>query len=304
MDLDRTAAAASANRGPSVSAGPERSEVAGANMMGVEALEASARGREQTEQRRRIAIALMAAEMEKLRASLEAAYFRELEADVEATARQLTSDLAADARERADAVVAESLRYIRATAPRRGRLVARLSLIVGFPDPGPTQRPLPEGASGVERELAESADRLRAGIAQMDAGFEQWINALLEAERVLSETGREDLAARIEEAYRRAATEAAREAAERMERTGRLELPSLLDTSAGRLAAQPERRIEVPVAEARLRPAQELEPWTPRKEVVETQLRIWLRIQGYKLARGPEGAPDKTAEFVSWLSQR
>ena len=304
MDLDRTAAAASVNRASSVSVGPERSEVAGANMESVEALEASARGREHTEQRRQTAVALMAAEMEKLRASLEAAYLRELEADVEATARQLTSDQAAEARERANAIVTESLRYIMATAPHRGRLVARLSLIVGFPDPGPRQGPLPEGASGVERELAEHADRLRADIVQMDAGFEGWIKALLEEERALSETGREYLAVRIEEAYRRAAAEAARESAERMERTGRLELPSLLDTSAGRLAAQPERRVEVPVAEARLHTAQDPQPWTPRKEVVETQLRIWLRIQGYKLAGGPGGAPDKTAEFVAWLSQR
>ncbi|MGI8924372.1 MAG: hypothetical protein ACR2HJ_10110 [Fimbriimonadales bacterium] len=273
------------------------------------ALQPSDRGREAATRRRADAVALMASQVEAAQVRLENIYRTQLEAIARSTAADKRTEFATNLLENAESTRKGVEAIMLTHADERGDVLGRLALLAKWP-----LRPLHEpqllnffpiaDRSAVEGQWQQEMDRLTARLDVIDQEIEAQIGPLL-AE--YDKYGR-DKAAQIDlvegQELTSAIAEASRRANERIGATSRGDLPELLDVRAGALPGQPAVRANIPVASFRAEPIPKPAALPPPMNAVLSRLNIWLRIQGYKLARGPREAPDKTGDFIAWINHQ
>jgi hypothetical protein len=211
-------------------------------------------------------------------------------------------ELRQEMREGAEAIAAEFRRRSGLWARELGWLRLRLSLNEGWPDPDPESRSRPGfGADSImRRRLAESAV-IRSEIEAVEGGLRLDMRGAWEDWRSKSDSATEALEASVEEALRRALDEAAREAQEAAVRIvrglGDFEGPQAIvlqevEAAIGRTAAMPglSRSRSMAVDSAR----------SSSRRLLEARARIWVESQGWKWADSPDGASDRTEEFLNW----
>lgn len=267
--------------------------------------EPSTLGARDAERRRTEALELMALESARLRQALEDAYLRELTEKVKVTERDLLLELRKVIRERADQVVETVWSWIQESALARGPMAARYAFLSGAAyKPRPIENvPADAGANYEQRRRKELADLARS-IAQHDQEFESRLQELLDRTNSESEAERTAVLARIQAAYVEAARTAERLALARIQETGRVDLPPLLDLSSRDVPPLPSSKVEFDAVVSEVFSGG-LTPLPRRyQEEIQTQLDIWLRVHGYKLARRSGDAPDLTVEFINWVRMR
>lgn len=264
--------------------------------------EASNRGREQTTLRRSEALALMQKEREQIRQSLEAAYRAEFLLDISEHLSLLKTDLNRQLDEAADAALETISSWIYEHALDRSDNVVRMALIRGYP----TQRRIANKEdilrrSAYETQLEAEWNHLRDDLTEKDTSFTTKLNDFLSDHLRLGNELRARLLRSIEAEIKRAEDMAKEKSRERLSNTSRLDIPSLLDASAGRLPPLLAKGSTVPEARAEFSPNQGTSINMNNESEVFAKLNIWLSLQGYKLARSPKGVTDRTAEFTNWL---
>lgn len=194
-----------------------------------------------------------------------------------------------------------------AYADKRGDRVARLTSIVGFPDPNPLSLPPSQPVPAfVQRSLDEAA-ALRKEIHALDEAYDARAGEILAqvgkqydvdltSERVAIERDRAAALARAEQ-------EATNEATE----TYKALAPLLMGSAGINLPGQPGQSVTLPAVpppsaapDVRERTLSLQE----RRTILTSQLQIWLALNRYELADRPQGDNDATAQFVRWRQER
>ena len=201
------------------------------------------------------------------------------------------------------AIDEEFHKYAQARAP----LIAGLTSLVGFPDPNPNSLPPPASTAPFLLKRLQEAASLRKQINALDAAYDSKVLDLL------AQAAKEynvDLAAIQQQVeadraagVKRAETEAMAEAS----KTYSALKPLIMGAAKVELPGQPAQSAVLPpvpppisapdVRERTLTASQ-------RRSILESQLQIWLKANGYELSKTPDGVEDMTAEFVKWRQER
>nr|MBA3726102.1 hypothetical protein [Armatimonadota bacterium] len=273
------------------------------------ALQPSDRGREAAARRRGDAVALMGTQIEAALVRLENIYRTQLEAIARSTAASKRTEFANDLLDRAESTRRGVEAIMLTHVDERGDVLGRLALLAKWP-----LRPLHEpqllnffpiaDRSAVEGQWQREMDRLSERLGVIDQQIEAQIGPML-AE--YDKYGK-DRAGEIElvegQELASAKAEASRRANERIRTASRGDLPELLDVRAGALPGQPAVSANIPAAAFRAEPIPKPAALPPPMNAVRSRLNIWLRIQGYKLARWPREAPDRTGDFIAWINHQ
>lgn len=193
-----------------------------------------------------------------------------------------------------------------AYANERAPLLARLSVLAGFPDPNPNSEPPPPTTGAVTRQKFEEAERIRRQMSLLQAKFLADVQELVnETDLSLSdarlrllrdlEEFRTELDLRAEREARRLVTDAAREMQLELTRLGRLTVPG---TPSESLTIPPSPAL-TPIPQVTYDP--KLFGEAARREPVMAELHIWLGLQRYRL---DSKGPDRTDEFIAWRRQQ
>lgn len=254
--------------------------------------------------RRAEAQRILADQLAETQQLLEEAYRVQLRA----TARALASDLRESLRERISEGHEESLsaieRIIEASAEERGPKVVRLALLVGWPDDGRSDFIRFADQSGpVEESWNAEADRLRAELRAHDAVVARQLEAVLAGFDDVIAAERASNEQRVQDELRKADEAAAQRARLRFQETAKLTLPRLLVGERSFAESREATTLDVPGVGGTAVNVPVPETLAPAVQTLRSRLDIWLAVHGYKLAEGPEHAPDYTGDFIAWIRQ-
>lgn len=254
------------------------------------------RAREILEENRRLAV-------RELTRLLAQRYVREVERAGAERIKGLEPGRATAYQQATEAVWQEFLRY----AEARGEKVARLTSIVGFPDPNPQslppRTPVP---SFVQKDLDEAA-RLRREIQEMDLAYEQKIGEILAQVGKQYDVNLTEARVEIEKDRAAAMQRAESEAVQEASRTYRSLAPLLMGSQKMELAGQPAQSVTLPAIPAPAAPPQIREralTLEERRRILKSQLDIWLALNHYELADNASGGDNVTTDFVAWRQER
>lgn len=255
-----------------------------------------------TEARRKSALELMESERVHVARDLEAAYLDRFMTEVEATKNQLLNQLHTEAAQRIEALIEEVSQWIRNEAAEVGEIKLRLALIEGYPNPRP-RSPEVLRKSVVEKMWAEEADDLKRRLEALDKSFSTKLQARLEQENSFWGSEITRIEALVKKTRLEAQTAARALAQQRIEETGRLQLPVLLDEAELQKESHSEIHVELQSLSVKPRWRETSVTQPPVDKILKTKLDIWLSVHGYKLANSPGKGEDKTLEFIAWLNQ-
>lgn len=174
----------------------------------------------------------------------------------------------------------------------------KLANLVGYPDPDPEgKRPVVARDTWAQKRIDET-NRLRLEIARLESDYRR------EVQKLLGEIGSRydleltQLRAAIEQ-LRADADERAKRNAERLTREAFAGVEQLGKGAEQRLPAVPAEGVALPAEPptAFAAPALVAPPITDDRR---TEVAIWARINGYRLAGKGESARDATTEFLQW----
>jgi hypothetical protein len=208
------------------------------------------------------------------------------------------------AAERFDEAADEIRRVFELAAEERAPVIARLSLLVGFPDPNPANAPPALPMLPVQQRRFEEAQALRTRLDEIDAKYEAMVAQVL--------AGIDDLVAeqavqvQIQlEKFRAAADQRAqREAAAQIREVVQDLRLDLSDSVPVAVPGVPERRVAVtaepvgPPPQVRSRGI--FDRREDRERLVRADLRIWSAVNRYGIVERPQQGRDATQEFQAW----
>ena len=241
--------------------------------------------------------------VDELTALLTRRYVREAERAGEKNVRDLDPKRKAAYDAARDAVHQEFLGY----ATQRSPLISHLVSIVGFPDPNPKSLPPPDSTPQYALpRLAQAAD-LRKQIATLDADYRTKVRSIFakvesdyNVDLVLIQNQIEtDRAAAMKRAESEAVTEAAKTYASMR--------PIIMGPAEVNLPGQPSQSLELPAVSPPMAAPNVRERTLTadqKRSILQSQLQMWAKLNGYELAKTPEGAKDMTADFVKWRQER
>lgn len=253
--------------------------------------------------RRADAKELLADQLRDTQAKLEAAYKIQLRARARALAADLRESLRERATEGSEASISAISSILEASASVRGPIIVRLGLLVGWPDDGRSDFVRFASRTGpVEEAWEAEIGRLRAELEQHDIWVSKRIEAILSQFDQMLAAERASNQQKIEDETARADAEAAELARKRFAQTAQLTLPRLLSEEPELIPGQGRTTVVIPGTSAGSAKIASPAPMPVPIDALESRLKLWLRIRGYKLASGPESAPDKTGEFIAWTN--
>lgn len=240
------------------------------------------------------------AELSKL---LAERYVREVERAGQARIRLLEPAKQKAYEEAQAAIRAEFETY----AQQRGQKLARLTSLVGFPDPNPLSLPpttaVPEF---VHARLAE-ASQLRKDIGALDDAYQARVVALLgEAGKqynVSLSEAQGQIEADRKAAFARAEQEAITEAAKSYKSLA----PLVMGAARVDLPGRPAQSVTLPAVPAPIAAPNVKErtlSLEQRRTILKDQLDMWIAVNGYELADNPDGVPNATPDFIKWRKER
>lgn len=251
--------------------------------------------------RRSEAQKLLEDQLKDAQQALEAAYRVQLRARARALAADLRESLREIATEKSEASIAAISEIIQSSAETRGPIIARLGLLVGWPDDGRSDFVRFAAQKGpVEESWDAEAASLRKRLEEHDLWVAKRIDAVLAQFDAMLETEREANRQRILEETKKADAEAAELARKRFAQTAQLTIPKLLSDRLEATPGQGSTTVAVPGTLLSAKALPEPSAVSPPMAALRSRLELWLRIRGYKLASGPGSAPDRTGEFIAW----
>ncbi len=263
---------------------------------------ATASGRQQTEDRREQALRLIQNQRETTLRELETTYLKEAMVDFGQFKKSIQSELSNQVSEFSNQIVETISEWTKQHAEDRSIMVVRMALIRGYPE----QRTIPNKEivlkySVYEKELENEWKQLHSKLATIDDSFESKVQAYLKDNFRLSSELRDRVATLIRNELERIEVLAKKQAKDRLASTDRISIPKLLDSSAGVLPEIAGRVIVIPGMSVSLNSLVPIARINPTREVILKKLNIWLSLYGYKLASTKTNATDRTQEFKTWL---
>jgi hypothetical protein len=199
----------------------------------------------------------------------------------------------------------EAAEVIRQRALERGRMIARLAFLAGFP-PGRTRKVPVPWRTALDEEWAKEADQLRRDLLQWDDETYRRIEELVASHHSLQARAREQVEGAVEAIRAAARRSAESRVQEAMTAVAGLRLEDLMaDKPLALPALTGGSFVEVPTVNLKIS-SPEIDPAVadlPVRSRVKRNLEIFLRLHGYKLAKPGEGK-DVTGEFILWLEKR
>lgn len=253
----------------------------------------------QSVERRASALEMMSRQALEVQETLWNFYLMEEELRAQRAGALAREEAEAQVRRSADMLIGDAYARMIDRAPERARQLAELSLLVGFPDRGGMSPLISESPLSRER-IIERTHHLRELLQQSDDEYAKWLSVELTKFHVFAQSAYAAARQIQERALDFAKKQAQLRVSERIAKTGRKELPPLLQTSRFSRAPSVRESLEIPEATVSL-PL--IVPPQPLTEVISGRiLRIWYETEGlFPIERG-EGGPNRTADFVRWLS--
>jgi hypothetical protein len=193
-----------------------------------------------------------------------------------------------------------------AYAQKRAPMIAKLTSLVGFPDPNPTSLPPPASAPPFAVTRLKHAADIRAEINMLDANYENRILDLLSAAgkqyNVDLAAIEKQIAADRAAAMRRAESEAVAEA----ETTYKSLRPILLGPAKVDLPGEPAQSVQLPAVPAPLSAPNIRErtlTFAQKQAILQSQLDMWAKLNGYDVVKDPRDGKDMTVAFVKWRQE-
>ena len=178
----------------------------------------------------------------------------------------------------------------------------RLSNLVGFPDPDPKSKRQPEEADEAGKQRFEKAKALRADLDEVSALF--WLEFDRRRAEVESRLSAEKARIRVKMVERQEAldVEAKQQAREIVNGNGNGNGQGTALELSGDLPAQPAAGIDLGSSAPRSIPvAIRRSDWTEaQRQDLDSELRVWAAVHGYRLASHSSQGRDATDEFVIW----
>lgn len=192
-------------------------------------------------------------------------------------------------------------------ANKRGAKVAALTSLVGFPDPNPESLPPTTTVPAFVQVRLNQAAQLRKDIKALDDEYQARVKDLLAAAESKYQTSLSEAKLLLEQdraaAFRRAESEATAQIAKSYASFR----PLVMGSSRIDLPGQPAQSVTLPAVPPPMgAPNVRERPLTAdqRRNILRSQLNIWLAVNGYDLADRPDGVPNLTKDFVRWRKER
>lgn len=216
--------------------------------------------------------------------------------DVERIFTEAAKDLEPKAAERIDAVYDQLRDIFLRYAFQVGTATFGLANIVGFPDPDPNSKRVPDPSDTTAYRRFTKAKELRKTMNELSASFRREFEGKLSV--ASSENAAELTALKIEMA--KLLEEYLAQAQSEAERLTESSMADIHVSSALKnvpLAALPSYHVDVPAS-----PNPERAPIVKSAQIsepVENELAIFLKVRNYQQARDPQ-ARNVTEEFIAW----
>ena len=231
------------------------------------------------------------------------AYRAQLLAAARVTAASLESDLAERTDARAEQAIDATYSLVTQNVDKRAKILARLALLTKWPELVQLNFFPIARTSAVRDKWDAESNQLREDLSALDRSVSERIDAILSGNRALFDAESKELARRIQSEFDKAETEAVEKARQRLASSDR-RIPNLLTLRQDVLHPSAGGALTIPAVAFDEPPIPEPEALPPPSDAIRTRLNIWARIHGYKLGRGPDGAADKTGEFIAWINHR
>jgi len=195
-----------------------------------------------------------------------------------------------------------------AWADERAPVFSKLTMVTGFPDPGPSTKESDPAQKPSPLDQTALANQLRTKLSSIDLQFKQKSDALLEGVVQQTHAAQAELIKQIEQKRIELETKAEMEAKAQIRRAVSKLQFRLADSAPVILPETPARHVTIPAEKALEAPPQVpssgiLEEKADRKRLLEHELRIWLALNRYTLSESRTGHRDATQEFQIWRQQ-
>ncbi len=199
----------------------------------------------------------------------------------------------------------EASAIIQSRATERGRMLARLAFLAGFP-PGKTRKSNVPWPTALNEDWAREADQLREKLRAWDQETYMRLDELVATHHNLQTSARERVQKAIEAIRSTARQSAVTRAQEVMTSVGGIRLDDLMadeplvppTVSAGDSVQVAATRLNVSAIHSSAETG-----GSAARQRAQRHLEIFLRLHGYKLAQPGQGK-DATGEFITWLQKR
>jgi|GEM_PF-5971660 len=232
--------------------------------------------------------------------SLTEAYERRALMESAADVAELRARLRRSLAEFDERLLENAERIIRSRAPQRGRLLARLAFLAGFPPSRPRKSPIP-WATALDSEWARETADLKERIEAWDDETYRLLDRMVEQHHDSRDAVASAVSAQIRQLRESVRERASREVAALLGDGGQAWLGDLIADNPPPASAGSAVTVEVPPMSLRSprfgAPDQEERP----PDALQGRLGIFLRVHGYKQARSPRAGRDATGEFIAWL---
>lgn len=265
-------------------------------------LEAPPLGRPTAEAGARAAavLALLREQTDYTLASLTEAYERRALMESAADVAELRARLRRSLAEFDQRLLENAERIIRSRAPNRGRMLARLAFIAGFPPSRSRKSPIP-WATALDSEWAREAADLKQQIEAWDDETYHLLDRMVAQHHDSRDAVAAAVRAQIRDLHESVRERASREVAALLGDGGQASLGDLIADNPPPASSASAVSVEVPPLPLRspmfAAPPQEERP----PDALPGRLGIFLRVHGYKLARSSRAGRDATGEFIAWL---
>ncbi|HEY3781445.1 MAG TPA: hypothetical protein VGL56_10205 [Fimbriimonadaceae bacterium] len=190
-------------------------------------------------------------------------------------------------------------------ADKRGPLVARLVLPVGFPDPDPKSQTPPPRSGTVAYNQFQLAVKLRAQIAELDKDFKQEEIAIFAKTSKAIQDKRQSLQQDFEKQRAAADAEAQKQALAEVQLQQANLRTVLADKSVVVFPAEPGHSVTVagsttPPSPPTVNQPGEAELTQRMRDADLSDLKIWAALHSYVISSTPRGARDATTDFIQW----
>lgn len=201
-----------------------------------------------------------------------------------------------------DAAQASIAELFQAYAKERGLPGLRLSLRVGFPDPDPDSARIADTRSLRQQRDYRIAKELRQEINKLDANYRAAALAIMNKVDGQVKEDFANLSRDIDSWRKEALDRARREAEELAEQVNRPITGDLESSLQEKLGARPGIVASMPAVKSTVQaPAVKPNDATgPRRAILQGQVRLWERLNGYTLVDRPDKARDATQDFLAW----
>lgn len=253
-------------------------------------------------ERTAMVLSLLRDQTDQTLASLTSSYERQALVESAAEVAELRVRLRETLTSFDERLLDEAAALLRERSPERGRMLARLAFLAGFPPTRPRKSRVP-WASALDSLWAKEVAGLKQRMEAWDDETYRMLSQMVAQHHGSREAVIATINAQIHALRESLRERAAHKAATLLHDGGQAALGELIADNPVPRAKESRAIAQVPPAIWKAPTVQPPNPGAapPPEEVLSTRLSIFLRVHGYKLAQGPRQGRDATGEFITWL---